>query len=67
MAYNFEIRSERIKLLIKYENVTQHVLFSNTFLSELIYVRKYDVITLNGESSRESNVRALVLRKYIRQ
>jgi hypothetical protein len=44
MAYNFEIRNDKIKLLTEYENVTQKVLFDNAVLAALMYGRKYDVI-----------------------
>jgi hypothetical protein len=43
----------KIKLLTEYESVTQKVLFDNV-LDALMFGRKYDVITQNGDCSRES-------------
>jgi hypothetical protein len=48
--------SNKIKLLTQYETVTQEVLFGNAVLATLIFGRKYDVISQNGDCSRESNV-----------
>jgi hypothetical protein len=44
---------------MKYKNVTQKVLFDNAILTSMMVEQKYDVITLNGDCSRESNVRIL--------
>jgi hypothetical protein len=48
VAYNFQIGSNKIKLLPEYENVTQRDLFGNAVLAALISGRKYDVIPQNG-------------------
>jgi formylmethanofuran dehydrogenase subunit A len=48
-----------MKLLTEYENVAQKVLFNNAILAALMSGRKYDVISQNGDCSRESNVRTL--------
>jgi hypothetical protein len=56
VACNFQIGKNKIKLITEYENVTQEVLFGNAVLAALISGRKYDVISQNGECSRESNV-----------
>jgi hypothetical protein len=63
VAYNFQTGKNKIKLLTEYENVTQKVLFGNAVLAALVSGRKYDVITQNGDCSRESNVRTFVFRK----
>jgi hypothetical protein len=59
VAYNFEIGSNKIKLLIEYENVTQKVLFA-----ALMSGRKY-VIPQNGGCSRDSNLRTFIFRDKI--
>jgi hypothetical protein len=51
VAYNFQIRKRKIKLLMEYESVTQKVLFDSIVLAALKSGRKYDVITENGDSS----------------
>jgi hypothetical protein len=62
----FKPEKKKIKLLMKYEIVTQKVLFGNAALATLMSGRKYDVIPKNGDYSRESNVRSLVFRNKIR-
>jgi hypothetical protein len=62
VAYNFQTENNKIKILKEYERVTQKVLFGGSVLAALMYGRKYDVISQNGESSREDNVRTLVFR-----
>jgi hypothetical protein len=42
-----------VKLLKKYESVTQKVLFGNAAAAALMSGRKYDVIPQNGDCSRE--------------
>jgi hypothetical protein len=54
-----------MKLLGIHESVTQKVLFSNPVLATFMSWRKYDVITQNGDCSRESNVRILVFRNNV--
>jgi hypothetical protein len=49
MAYNFQTRNNKIKLLMEYEGVTQKVLFGNAVLTALMSGRKYDVIPQNGD------------------
>jgi hypothetical protein len=44
LAYNFQTGSNKIKLLMEYENVTQKVLFANAMLAALMSGREYDVI-----------------------
>jgi hypothetical protein len=56
VAYNIQNGKNKIKLLKEYENVTQKVLFGNDVLAALMSGSKYDVITQNGDCSRESNV-----------
>jgi bifunctional ADP-heptose synthase (sugar kinase/adenylyltransferase) len=53
-ANNFQTENNKIELLIEYETVTQKVLFRNDVLAALISGRKYDVISQNGDYSRES-------------
>jgi hypothetical protein len=60
MAYNFQTRSNKIKLLTEYVSVTQKVFFLNAILAALMSGKKYDVISQNGYCSRESNVRTFV-------
>jgi hypothetical protein len=51
VAYNFQTGNNKIKLLTKYEDVTQEVLFGNAVLAALMSGRKYvipqigDVVT----------------------
>jgi hypothetical protein len=49
VTYNFQIGSNKIKLLMESENVTQKVLFGNAVLTTLISGKKYDVIPQNGD------------------
>jgi hypothetical protein len=42
---------KKIKLLMKYENVTQKLLLGNAVLAALMFGRKYDVILRNGDCS----------------
>jgi hypothetical protein len=44
VAYNFQTGKTKIKLLTKYESLTQEVLFGNAVHAALMYGRKYDVI-----------------------
>jgi hypothetical protein len=46
-----------MKLLMEYENVTPKVLVGNAVLAALMSERKYDIVTQNGDYSKESNVR----------
>jgi hypothetical protein len=55
MAYNFQTRKNKPKLLMEYENVTQKVLFGNGVLAALMSWRKYGVIPQNDDCSRESH------------
>jgi hypothetical protein len=41
VAYNFQTGSNKIKLLMEYEGVTQKVLFGNAVLAALLSGRKY--------------------------
>jgi hypothetical protein len=66
VAYNFQTGNDKIKLLTEYEDVTQNVLFGNAVLAALMSGKKYDVITQNGDCSRESNLRTLVFRNKVR-
>jgi hypothetical protein len=50
---------------MEYENATQKVLFGKAVLAALMSGRKYEVILQNGDCSRESNVRTLVLRNKV--
>jgi hypothetical protein len=49
VAYNFQIRNNKIKLLTEYEAVTQKVLFGNAVLAALMSGREYDVIPQIGD------------------
>jgi hypothetical protein len=49
VAYNFQTGNNKIKLLTKYERVTQKVLFGNAVLAALMSGKKYDVIPQNGD------------------
>jgi hypothetical protein len=60
VAYNFQTKNNKIKLLTEYEGVTQKVLFGNAVLATLMSGRKYDVRPQNGDYSRESIVCTLV-------
>jgi prolipoprotein diacylglyceryltransferase len=53
VEYNSQTDSNRIELLTEYESVTQTVLFISAVLAALISGRIYNVITQNGDSSRE--------------
>jgi hypothetical protein len=66
MAYNFQTGINKTKPLKEYEIVTQKVLFGNAVLAALMSGRKYDVISRNGDCSRERNVRTLVMRNKVR-
>jgi hypothetical protein len=59
MAYNFQTRNNKIKLIIEYESVIQTVLFGNTVLTALMSGRKYE-IPQNDNCSRECNMCTLV-------
>jgi hypothetical protein len=65
VAYNFQIGNNKINLLMKYESVTQSVLFGNTVLAAMISGRKYDVNPQNDDCSRGSNVRILFFRNKV--
>jgi hypothetical protein len=56
VAYNFQTRNNKIKLLMEYESVTQKVLFGKAILAALLSGRKYVVVPQNTDCSRESNV-----------
>jgi hypothetical protein len=49
VAYNFQIRKNKIKLLKEYEIATQKVLFDKVVLAALISGRKYGVMHQNGD------------------
>jgi hypothetical protein len=66
MVYNFQIGNNKIKLLIEYKNVTQKVVFDNAVFTILMSWIKDDIISQNGDYSRESNVRTLVFRNKVR-
>jgi hypothetical protein len=66
VAYNFQTRNNKIKLLIEYKNVTQRELLGDAILAKLMSGRKYDAILQNGDCSRESNMRTLVFRNKVR-
>jgi hypothetical protein len=51
---------------MEYESVTQKVLFCNAVVAAFMSGRKYDVISQNGDSSRESDVRTSVFRNKVR-
>jgi hypothetical protein len=53
VAYNFQTKNNKIKLLTEYESVNQKVSFGNAMLAALMSGRKYDVIPQNDEYSRE--------------
>jgi hypothetical protein len=57
VAYNFQGGSNKTKLLMEYENVTQKVLFDNAVLAALICGRKYDVIPVLFYCFRFGNYR----------
>jgi hypothetical protein len=57
---NYQTGKNKTKLLTEYESITQKVLFGKAVLAALLSGRKYDIITQNGDGSRESNVRNLV-------
>jgi hypothetical protein len=65
VAYDFQNGNNKMKLLMEYESVTQKVLFGNAILTALKSGTKYDVISQNGDCSRESNVRTLVFRNTV--
>jgi hypothetical protein len=50
---------------MKYENLTQQVLLGNAVLAILMCGRKYDVISQNGEYSRERNLVTLVFQNNV--
>jgi hypothetical protein len=56
VAYNFQTGSNKIKLLMEYENVTPNVLFGNAVLVALESGRKYDVIPKNGHGNPDNNL-----------
>jgi hypothetical protein len=66
VAYNFQTRNNKIKLLMEYESVTQEILFGNVELAALMSVRKYDIIFQNGDCSRESNRQTLAFQNKFR-
>jgi hypothetical protein len=66
MAYNFQTGNNKMKLLMEYESVTQNFLFGKAVLAVLMSERKYDVITQNGDCSRQSNMSTLVSRNKVR-
>jgi hypothetical protein len=52
MAYNFQTGSNKIKMLMEYEGETQKVLYYNPVFVALLFGRKCDVLTQNGDCSR---------------
>jgi hypothetical protein len=50
-------KANKTKLLVEYVSVTQRVLFGYAILAAMMTGRNYDVISQNGDCSRESNVR----------
>jgi hypothetical protein len=61
VAYNFQTRNNRIKLLTEYEGVTQKVLFGNAVLTTLMSGRKYDVIPQIGDVITELSMEKIHL------
>jgi hypothetical protein len=55
VAYNFQTANNKIKLLMEYESVIQKVLFPTAVLAALMSGRTHDVISQNGDCSRESH------------
>jgi hypothetical protein len=66
VTYNFQTVINKIKLLTEYESVTQKGLYGDAAFASMMAGRKYDVISQNGDCSRESNVRTLVFRNEVR-
>jgi hypothetical protein len=67
MVYNFEISKNQIKLLMKYENITQRVfLLGNVVLTAFMSGREHDVISQHGDCSRESPVCVLACASVFR-
>jgi hypothetical protein len=50
----FSNRKNKIKLIKKYENVPQKLLFGNAVLAALMSGRKYDVINRKSDCSKEA-------------
>jgi hypothetical protein len=55
MAYNFQTKSNKIKLLMEYKIVPQKILFGDASLAAMMSGIKCDVISQNGDCSRESH------------
>jgi hypothetical protein len=61
VAYNFQTRKNKLKLLTEYEVVTQKVLFGDAVLAALMSGRKYDVIPQNGDVVTELSMEKIHL------
>jgi hypothetical protein len=61
VAYNFQTGSNKIKLLMEYEGITQNVLFGNAVLAALMSGRKYDVIPQIGDVVTELSMEKIHL------
>jgi hypothetical protein len=61
VAYNFQTRNNKIKLLTEYEGVTQKVLFGNAVLAAFMSGRKYDVIPQIGDVITELSMEKIHL------
>jgi hypothetical protein len=61
VAYNFQTGNNKIKLLMKYEDVTQTVLFGNAVLAALMSGRKYGVIPQIGDIVTELSMEKIHL------
>jgi hypothetical protein len=61
VAYNFQTRNNKIKLLTEYEGVTQRVLFGNAVLAALMSGREYDVILQIGDVVTELSMEKIHL------
>jgi hypothetical protein len=64
-SWPINFKSEK-KMLKIHENVAQRVLLDNAVLTALMSGRKYDVILLKGDCSRESSRRTSVFRNKVR-
>jgi hypothetical protein len=61
VAYNFQTRNNKVKLLTEYEGVTQNVFFGNAVLATLMSGRKYDVIPQIGDVVTELSMEKIHL------
>jgi hypothetical protein len=66
VAYNFRTGNNILKLLTEYESVTQKALFGIAVLAALMFERKHDIISKNGDCPGEAgDVRTLVFRNKV--